>query len=209
MFKTLNECAAAYAELLNLNPELLPSKQVRVVAEIRSQKGRKKKGNASAANFDASDTVVIRFEQVAEDAMGSARPQLGGQVNLAEASTLPAEELLLALQKAERNPDHSFVALKWFRDTFLPKTEYGWAQDSAQRHHWLREAISQRWITADKLANPRNPAFPTTAIRVNRGNPDVQRMLGLGAHQGFGWTPVPIQGEPMSETLRRMRDEGY
>lgn len=118
-----------------------------------------------------------------------------------EAILSEVADLLHALDKAEQIPDHAFVALKWFRDTFLPKCGYAWAQDKAQRHHWLREAISRRWITTDRLANPRNPEFPTTAIRLNGAAPEVGRNLGQGEDAGFGWTPVSIPGEPMSATV--------
>lgn len=131
--------------------------QVEILAGNKRKLARKKPGTADAARFGPQDSFFVHFAAAAAEP-GAAEPH----------TTEPIEELLRALQRAEQVPDHAFVALKWFRDTFLPKCAGAWAQDSAQRHHWLREAINRRWITTDRLANPRNPEFPTTAIRINR-----------------------------------------
>jgi len=110
-----------------------------------------------------------------------------------------------ALALAEVQPGHSFVSLKWFRDQFLPQ-QHAWAQSTSDRHTALREAIARGWILLDRLANPKNPAFPTTALRSNRAKPEVQRALGQSTAAGWGFKPIVLSGEPISETM--LRDRG-
>lgn len=196
---TINDCEAILSEVLNHSGKLPTGLRAKVEILIGSERkhARKKRGSADIANFGAADSLFVTFSPIDAAAAVAAPPP----VETAGPVAVPIEDLLHGLNKAEQNPDHAFVALKWFRDTFLPKCGYEWAQDSAQRHHWLREAINRRWITTDRLANPRNPEFPTTAIRLNRAAPEVSRMLGQGEDAGFGWTPVAIAGEPMSATV--------
>ena len=192
---TIKDCEAILSEVLNHSGKLPPGVQAKVEILIGSERkrARKKRGSADIANFGAADSLFVTFAPIDPAVAVAAPPPVE--------SAVPIADLLHALDKAEQIPDHAFVALKWFRDTFLPKCGYEWAQDKAQRHHWLREAISRRWITTDRLANPRNPEFPTTAIRLSRAAPEVGRILGQGEDAGFGWTPVSIPGEPMSATV--------
>jgi hypothetical protein len=123
------------------------------------------------------------------------------------ANLAPAEDrlsdLILALDRAERRPGYQFVSLKWFRDTALVHEGFSWTADEFARHDALREAIDRRWILTSKVANPRPPQYPVTAIRLNRRMPEVNAVLGSRAGNLPDFRPVSIRGEPLSATLLR------
>jgi hypothetical protein len=116
-------------------------------------------------------------------------------------------DLVRALDRAEGRPGYEFVSLKWFRDAALAHKGLPWAADESARHDVLREAIDRRWILTSKVANPRPPHFPVTAIRLNRQMPEVSAMLGSGSRTGSlpAFRPVPIRGESLSATVLRDR----
>src|SRR5262249_57914771 len=76
------------------------------------------------------------------------------------------KELCAALAEAERG-GHAFIALKWFRDSFLPRKSYRWNQHPESRQAVLAEAIQRGVVLTSKIANPKTPAYPTTTIRLN------------------------------------------
>ena len=90
----------------------------------------------------------------------------------------PMAEFLLALDHAERDPQLSFVSLKWFRDTYLAKRGYGWAYDPDIPRRLVQEATERDLILTSKVPNPKAPSFPVTSIRLNREHPDVRRVVG-------------------------------
>jgi hypothetical protein len=114
-------------------------------------------------------------------------------------------DLVRALDRAESRPGYEFVSLKWFRDNALAHEGFSRAADMSARHDALREAIDRRWILTSKVANPRPPNFPVTAIRLNRQAPEVQALLGGRAGSPSAFRPVPIRGEPLSATVLRDR----
>lgn len=116
-------------------------------------------------------------------------------------------QLLKALRDAERTPGHSFVVLKWFRDSYLPQRDWAWAQSAEERDRVLRAATGRGWVGISKVPNPRHPSFETSAIRVQSEWPEVRRILGDEAPLGWGFPRIKVKGEPVSETLARMRDE--
>jgi hypothetical protein len=107
--------------------------------------------------------------------------------------------LLNALEEAENAPGRMFVALKWFRDEYLPSTGLGWAQNHEERQAVLAKAIQDGWILTGKVHNPKAPLYPTTTIRLNR-----QKQSGSAPESRF--RPVPISGEPLSRTI--LQDRG-
>jgi hypothetical protein len=125
------------------------------------------------------------------------------------ANPKPAEDRLVdtlrALERAEGRPGYEFVSLKWFRDTALLYEGFAWAVDNFARDDVLREAIDRRWILTSKVANPRPPNFPVTAIRLNRQMPEVIAALGGRTGNLPGFRPVPIRGESLSATVLRDR----
>ncbi|MBL8857155.1 MAG: hypothetical protein JNL28_01440 [Planctomycetes bacterium] len=91
----------------------------------------------------------------------------------------PLQDFLVALNEAESQPQLKFVSLKWFRDTYLPKTGYPWAQDLDIPRRLLEDATVRNLVLTSKVPNPKQPTFPVTSIYLNRDHPDVRRMLGL------------------------------
>jgi hypothetical protein len=193
-------------------PELL--REVRILpagyqCEVRLHRGksRKQKGAEFEDNWDP-DTDSIRIvcspmEEEIETATGKLVAS-SQTANLASAEDR-LSDLIRALDRAERRPGYQFVSLKWFRDTALVHEGFSWAADEFARHDVLREGIDRRWILTSKVANPRPPQFPVTAIRLNRQMPEVNAVLGSRASSVLDFRPVSIRGEPLSATVLRDR----
>lgn len=96
----------------------------------------------------------------------------------------PFDEFVLALNDAENQPQLTFVSLKWFRDTFLVKSGYRWAQDIEMPRRLLQEATERNIILTSRVPNPKQPEFPVTSIRLNREHPDVKRILEHATSHG-------------------------
>jgi hypothetical protein len=111
------------------------------------------------------------------------------------------KELCAALAEAERG-GHAFIALKWFRDSFLPRKAFRWNQQPESRQAVLAEAIQRGVVVTSKIANPKTPAYPTTTIRLNRaeaGMPDEAQRFH----------PIHIHGDSIAEAIQeeRIQDE--
>lgn len=177
--------------------------------EVHFHRGnRKKRRDAEfAINWDPdADSIRISFSPIEEEietasSQGPSSPETenrgSGEDRLAD--------LVRALDRAEGRPGYEFVSLKWFRDNALLHEGFCWAADESARHDALREAIDRRWILTSKVANPRPPNFPVTAIRLNRQMPQVIAALGGRAGSLPAFSPVPIRGEPLSTTVLRDR----
>ena len=122
-----------------------------------------------------------------------------------EIVTDPVQDIVTALAKAEKDPQLGFVSLKWFRDTFLPQQGYPWAAIPDERQRVLVSAIDRNWILTSKVANPKNPQFPVTAIKVNRPLSEVHSILEREPGYRSGFNPVAMRGEPLSQTVLRER----
>jgi hypothetical protein len=173
--------------------------------EVHLHRGnRNKRRNARfEGNWDpGSDSIRVVFAQIKEE-LESATSNVAISPRMANLE--PAEdrlsELIRALDRAERRPDHQFVSLKWFRDTALVNEGFSWAADGLARHDVLHEAIDRRWFLTSKGANPRLPQFPVAAIRLNRQMPEVNAVLGGRAGTLPDFRPVSIRGGPLSATL--------
>jgi hypothetical protein len=177
--------------------------------EVRLHRGdRKKRMDAQfAGNWDPdTDSIRIVFwpmEQEIENVAGQVAAS-SGRANAGSAEDR-LSDLLCALHRAEGRPGYEFVSLKWFRDTALVHEGFHWAADEFARHDVLREAIDRRWILTSKVANPKPPHFPVTAIRLNRQMPEVNAVLGTRAGSPPAFRPVPIRGESLSATVLRDR----
>jgi len=121
-------------------------------------------------------------------------------------TALPAQlvEAVRALDAAEHKV--SFVALKWFRDQFLPGFGVAWAAMPYAGQETVKEAIDRGLFLTGKVQNPKAPAFPVTAIRLNRDLSEVRQILGSApvAHSRI-FRPVSIAGEALSDTIVRDR----
>lgn len=93
----------------------------------------------------------------------------------------PMVDFVLALDHAERDPHLSFIALKWFRDTYLQKRGFAWAFDPDMPRRLIQEATDAGIIVMHKVPNPKQPEFPVTGIRLDRNHPVVQDMLQTAA----------------------------
>jgi hypothetical protein len=168
--------------------------------ELCGENGRSKRRNAMANTWTPEeDEVRIYFERI-DGEEAAPRPsralRASAEYGLDEdddgqEAVIPADidarvkELCAALAEAERG-GHAFIALKWFRDSFLPRKAYRWNQHPESRQAVLAEAIQRGVVITSKIANPKTPAYPTTTIRLNRaeaGMPEeAQRFHPVTAH---------------------------
>ena len=95
--------------------------------------------------------------------------------------------------------------MKWFRDLFLRAENYEWTVSYETRDHVLRTAVSKGIAITYKVPNPKTPAFPVTAIRLNRQHPDVVTVLGENRIPEPEFQPIDIPGETLSSTVLQER----
>ena len=167
---------------------------------------RKKRRDAEfEGNWDPdTDSVRISLSPV-EEAAESVANEVSRPAVYAGGPEDRVADVLRVLDSAENRPGYEFVSLKWFRDTALSQEGLAWATDPLARHDALREAIDRRWLLTSKVANPRPPHFPVTAIRLNRQAPDVIAVLGDHGGGTRAFRPIPIRGESLSSTILRDR----
>ena len=180
------------------------------IVELCSENGRSKRRNASADSWSPEeDEVRIYFERIgdAEPAQRQSRSRAqvdrtfdeddNQEVQIPAALDARVKELCAALAEAERG-GHAFIALKWFRDSFLPRKAFRWNQHPESRQAVLAEAIQRGVVLTSKIANPKTPAYPTTTIRLNRaeaGMPEeVQR-----------FHPVTVHGDSITDAIEEER----
>lgn len=181
------------------------------------ENGRKKRRDASRDSFrPGSSEIRIKFggakrtsqlktsHRLDEDDLGA---------SVAEAPT-PVQrgslgdkriDIIKSLEMAEHLPGFEFVSLKWFRDSCLPAEPREWSSSSSERDQALRQAIKDGIVLTSKVPNPKDPAYPVTAIRLNRQNPEVVAVLGEPVIAVSGFQPVSIRGETLSDTVLRER----
>ena len=182
------------------------------IVELCSEIGRSKRRTASADTWSPEeDEVRIYFERIEGEEPAprpSRAPRLTavhalGQDAEEEEPALPADmdmrvkELCAALAEAERG-GHAFIALKWFRDSFLPRKAFRWNQHPDSRQAVLAEAIQRGVVLTSKIANPKTPAYPTTTIRLNRAEAGIPE-------EAQRFHPVEMQGEPVAVAIDEER----
>ena len=177
--------------------------------DVHLRRGNRKKRRDAAfeGNWDPdTDSIRIAFSPM-EEAIETATGRVAGACETANPGGAEDRlaDLLRALDRAETRPGYEFISLKWFRDAALVHEGFHWAGAEFARQDVLREAIDRRWILTSKVANPRPPHFPVTAIRLNRQMPEVNAVLGNRAGSLPAFRPVPIRGEPLSATVLRDR----
>lgn len=181
------------------------------IVELCSENGRSKRRNALADSWSPEeDEVRIYFERVSDGegpvrARAQRAPMVRDEVEEEEEPVMPADmdarvkELCSALAEAERG-GHAFIALKWFRDSFLPRKAYRWNQHPESRQSVLAEAIQRGVVLTSKIANPKTPAYPTTTIRLNRAEAGI-------ADEAQRFNPVTVHGEPLAMAIEEDRGE--
>jgi hypothetical protein len=183
------------------------------IVELCSENGRSKRRNSSAENWSPEeDEVRIYFERIG-DGESAPRPARSSRTPIdhgyddddddGQEAIIPADldarvkELCAALAEAERG-GHAFIALKWFRDSFLPRKAFRWNQHPESRQAVLAEAIQRGVVLTSKIANPKTPAYPTTTIRLNRAEAGMPEET-----QRFH--PVTVHGDSIAEAIEEER----
>jgi hypothetical protein len=184
------------------------------IVELCSENGRSKRRNASAESWSPEeDEVRIYFERIGEGetaprpSRAQHAPIEGGyedeEDDDGQEAIIPADldarvkELCAALAEAERG-GHAFIALKWFRDSFLPRKAFRWNQHPESRQAVLAEAIQRGVVLTSKIANPKTPAYPTTTIRLNRAEAGVPE-------EAQRFHPVAVHGDSIAEAIEEER----
>jgi hypothetical protein len=199
---------------------LSPRKGFRVQVSLRrgnAKDSRQVKQNAPARSWlPDSGLVAIMYrpstpeedqaaESTVEDVQDSLAKPAETATKPAETASDPVQDIVMALARAEKDPQLGFVSLKWFRDTYLPQQGYPWAAIPDERQRVLVNAIDRNWILTSRVANPKNPQFPVTAIKVNRPLSEVHSILEQEPGPRSGFNPVAMRGEPLSQTVLRER----
>src|SRR5580692_1434530 len=197
-----------------LQPILAKGYRHRVALHGKDRKVRK---DASADNW-SPEFGEIRIHFVPDSSAAASTPNSelttsategrGGEQSRKEKPPLPSDalcDLVRALDRAESKPGYGFVALKWFRDAFLASEGFEWAGSDSTRSSVLRDAIEKRLVLTSKVANPKSPEYPVTAIRLNRLLPETRAILGTSGIAESEFQPVKIRGESLSSTILRDR----
>jgi hypothetical protein len=182
------------------------------IVELCSDNGRSKRRNASADSWSPEeDEVRIYFERI-DDAEAAPRAIRNSRASVdhsyddeddGQEAVIPADldarvkELCAALAEAERG-GHAFIALKWFRDSFLPRKAFRWNQNPESRQAVLAEAIQRGVVLTSKIANPKTPAYPTTTIRLNRAEAGIP-------DEAQRFHPVAVHGDSIADAIEEER----
>jgi hypothetical protein len=209
--EALNELAYSQDPGLVRALRFLAPQGYQAIVELCSENGRSKRRNALADTWSPEDDEVrIYFERIdgveaAPRAVRALRPvAIRSAEDEEDSDSLVSDdldtrvkELCTALAEAERG-GHAFIALKWFRDSFLPRKAYRWNQHPETRQAVLAEAIQRGTVLTSKIANPKTPAYPTTTIRLNRSEAGIPE-------EAQRFHPVEVQGEPVGVAIEEER----
>jgi hypothetical protein len=189
----------------------------RLCVSLVDASGRKKRSNAKSDNWSPdSGWLQVWFEPAdangddvpvpTETPASSTVPMSQVRTPVAKTEAEPGlAAVIRALARAESTPGWNFVSLKKFRDEILREEDSQALQSPIDQRHFLGYAINNRLITVGKVANPKDPRFPVTTIRLNRLMPSVQEILGDEPKKDLGFHPIHIKGEPLSATILRER----
>jgi len=210
--EALNEMAFSTDPGLTRVLHFLAPAGYEAIVELCGENGRSKRRNAMANTWTPEeDEVRIYFERIdGEDAaprparVSHAPAEYGlDEDEDGQEAVIPADidarvkELCAALAEAERG-GHAFIALKWFRDSFLPRKAYRWNQHPESRQAVLAEAIQRGVVVTSKIANPKTPAYPTTTIRLNRAEAGMPE-------EAQRFHPVTAHGDSIAEAIEEER----
>jgi hypothetical protein len=209
--ETLNELAYSADHSLARALHFLAPPGYQAIVELCSESGRSKRRNATADCWSPEDDEVrIYFERIdgeaAPRATRSPRETIDhgyDEDDDGQEAVIPADldsrvrELCAALAEAERG-GHAFIALKWFRDSFLPRKAFRWNQNPESRQVVLAEAIQRGVVVTSKIANPKTPAYPTTTIRLNRAEAGIP-------DEAQRFHPVVVHGDSIADAIEEER----
>ena len=211
--EALNELAFSSDPGLARALHFLAPPGYQAIVELCSENGRSKRRNAFAESWSPEeDEVRIYFERIG-DAESAPRAGRASRTSVdhhfddedddSQEVHIPADldarvkELCAALAEAERG-GHAFIALKWFRDSFLPRKAFRWNQNPESRQAILAEAIQRGVVLTSKIANPKTPAYPTTTIRLNRAEAGMPE-------EAQRFHPVAVHGDSIAEAIEEER----
>jgi len=210
--EALNEMAFSQDPGLARALRFLAPPGYQAIVELCSENGRSKRRNAQAMSWSPEeDEVRIYFERIGDgDAptRTTRSPRALADSGFddeddGQEAVIPADldarvkELCAALAEAERG-GHAFIALKWFRDSFLPRKAFRWNQHPESRQAVLAEAIQRGVVLTSKIANPKTPAYPTTTIRLNRAEAGIP-------DEAQRFHPVAVHGDSIAEAIEAER----
>jgi hypothetical protein len=89
----------------------------------------------------------------------------------------PIPDLIEVVLQAERNPQLHFLALKFLRDRLLPQSGHPWTRSPLTCQRTIADAIESGILHTSKKPNPRNQAYPVTAVALNHNHAKVRRVL--------------------------------
>ncbi|MGD1108317.1 MAG: hypothetical protein ABR865_14840 [Terracidiphilus sp.] len=205
--EALNELAYSQDPGLVRALRFLAPPGYQAIVELCSESGRSKRRNALADTWSPEeDEVRIYFERIDGEEpsprlsrvsrpIASRAAEEEDEIEEVSPADLDArvKELCAALAEAERG-GHAFIALKWFRDSFLPRKAFRWNQHPETRQVVLAEAIQRGVVLTSKIANPKTPAYPTTTIRLNRADAGIP-------DEAQRFHPVEVLGEPVAAAI--------
>jgi hypothetical protein len=210
--EALNELAFSSDPGMTRALHFLAPPGYQAIVELCSENGRSKRRTDAAENWSPEDDEIrIYFERV-DDAESAPRPtrmpravprrsfdddEDDLEVEVPADMDARVKELCAALAEAERG-GHAFIALKWFRDSFLPRKAFRWNQSPESRQSVLAEAIQRGVVLTSKIANPKTPAYPTTTIRLNRAEAGIPE-------EAQRFHPVAVQDGGVTEAIDEER----
>jgi hypothetical protein len=211
--EALNELAFSSDPGLSRALHFLAPAGYQAIVELCGENGRSKRRNASADAWSPEeDELRIYFERadgteaapravhtshVADEHSFNDEEEDGQEAVIPADLDERVKELCAALAEAERG-GHAFIALKWFRDSFLPRKAYRWNQHPESRQTVLAEAIQRGVVLTSKIANPKTPAYPTTTIRLNRAEAGIPE-------EAQRFHPVEAHGDSIAEAIEEER----
>ena len=185
--------------------DLLPSGMTPKVC-LQRKSGRKIKCNADASYWDpaAGDCEVVSYFDSAGNSKPAEKDAAGG-TPVDESTTVveqPLRDLVTALDAAQRDARfRDFVGLKPFRDQYSGRLGHPWCASMTERQNAISKAIERGFIVIRRVAKPKSPDFPTTAIELNREHPAVISILDSTKVERSIFRPLPIRGELLSSMV--------
>jgi len=173
--------------------------------------GRKKRSTADASywSFGKGEMMIYFESRLGETAaplsLVTKTAEIPGQIPQSGALAGSDDEHGLseeirqcceALDQAEKQ-GRQFVSYKSFRDLTLPAFQYKWSKTPEDRQRVLMSAIEKGAIISKRIPNPKSPLHPTATLSLNR--------TSIHAQTKSRFSPVSVQGEPVSATLLRGR----
>jgi hypothetical protein len=142
-----------------------------------------------------ADELVLRFRRLPD----STKTQRFTPASM-EAPAPPLEEegsdeASIVKEYKRAAEGRRFVAIKWFRDAWIPSTSLPWRTDAQRVRQALATAIEKGLLRKEQIPNPNNPDHPTTVLKEGVA-------AGAAPQLRSRWSnPIEIKGKPLSQTV--------